>query len=110
MDRRVVFLAVFLLTLVSTVLVVGVCLYTRQTELTTVLYGLVTMWLMGILSQILLQHLYQTVVRPIENQRLDDEIAKAKLDVNLEDIEEIDQVIQMEKEVGRQAAKAMKGG
>jgi hypothetical protein len=64
---------------------------------------------MGIASQILLQHLYQSVVRPMENEKLDEELAKAKLDVNLEDIEEIDQVIQMEKEVGRQAAQAMKG-
>lgn len=109
MDRRIVFFGVFLITLISTLLVCGVCLYSGQTALTTALYSLVTMWLMGIASQILLQHLYQSVVRPMENEKLDEELAKAKLDVNLEDIEEIDQVIQMEKEVGRQAAQAMKG-
>ncbi|MCB1135025.1 MAG: hypothetical protein KDK78_02050 [Chlamydiia bacterium] len=109
MDRRIVFFSVMVFTLLSTLLVFAIGLVTGQTLLTAVIYALATMWLMGISSQILLQHLYESVVRPLENERLDEELAKAKLDVNLEDIEEIDQVIQLEKEVGRQAQMAMKG-
>lgn len=108
MDRRIVFFAVFVITLISTLLVFAVSIYTQQTLMTTVVYGMVTMWLMGIISQVLLQHLYQSMVRPMEHARMDEEADKAKLEINLEDIEEIDQVAEMEREVGQAAARAVK--
>lgn len=110
MDRRAVFVGVFLFTLISTLLVGGVCLYVGQGIYRSVVYAVVTMWVTGIVSQLALQNLYHAVVRPIEDARLDDRVARAKVEVNLDEVEEIDQVLSLEKEMNRAAQKAVRGG
>lgn len=91
MDRRIVFFLVFIITLVSTICVSGVCLIMRQPWVDTVLYSLAAMWIMGIVSQLLLQNLFYTIVKPLQEswqQKVQEEIVS---EINLDDVEEIDQ-------------------
>jgi hypothetical protein len=95
-DRRILFVVVFCLTLISTLLVAFVCIMTEQTGLHTILYSLATMWIMGIVSQVLLQHVYLGIVRPLEEDKYEERLDRAKSQMNIDDIEEIDQVEELE--------------
>ena len=95
MDRRVVFFLVFVVTFVSTALVAGVCLITRQPALDTVLYSMITMWIMGVVSQLLLQNLYQAIVKPMEQDRQQARMQQNSVSIDLDDVEEIEQANQM---------------
>jgi hypothetical protein len=95
MDRRIVFFLVFVITLLSTLLVATICMLTKQSMIESVLYTLATMWIMGVVSQLLLQNLYQAIVRPIEREKQQRvNIENNTLNLNLEEIEEINQVVQ----------------
>ncbi len=96
MDHRALFLFVFLFTLLSTVLVAAACYLTGQTLLDTTLYSLATMWLVGIVAQVLGQQLYLGIIRPLEESRLAKTLDKVKSEINIDEIEEIDQVAQLE--------------
>lgn len=111
MDRRIIFFLVFVITLTSTLLVTAVSLFTKQPAFDTVLYALATMWIMGIVTQLLLQNLYQAIVRPMEQARMQERAKEAESEVNLEEIEEIDQVTQMvnQQAADRQAAQQQGG-
>ncbi len=93
MDRRIVFLLVFLLTLFSTVLVGAVSLWTGQTVLRSVLLALATMWVMGILGQILLHNLYQAIVKPMEEEKEELRVDAVTEELNLDEVEEIDEAV-----------------
>ena len=92
MDRRIVFVVVFFFTLLSTVAVAGVCLLLGKTAFSTVLYSLLTMWVVGIVSQLLMHHLYQAIMKPKEEAREEEKASKKQTRINLDAIEEIDQV------------------
>lgn len=94
MDRRSLFFIVFLFTLISTFLVGSVSLATGQGWLVTALYSLVTMWIVGILAQVVVRHVYLQVVYPLEVKKAKDEILESRLLVrDLEDVEEIDRAV-----------------
>lgn len=95
MDRRVIFFLVFIITLVSTALVAGVCLLTKQPALDTVLYSVITMWIMGVVSQLLLQNLYQAIVKPMEQLRQEVRQQQTSVPLDLDDVEEIEQANEM---------------
>ena len=99
MDRRILFFIVFIFTLTSTALVTVVCILTEQRVMDTVLYSLATMWITGIISQLLVQHLYLGIVRPLEEQKYEEKLAHVKAKINIEEVEYIDQVKEMEKAV-----------
>ncbi len=106
MDRRFIFFLVFCFTLGSTILVATVSIMTGQSWLNTVLYSLATMWIIGIASQVMMQHIYLKIVRPLREEmehRKVEEAASVKLD--LEDIEEISQGTQKYSEVRTAAEK-----
>jgi hypothetical protein len=91
-DRRIVFFCVFSFTVLSTVLVAAVCLLTEQTWIDTVLYSLATMWLIGIVSQVLVHQVYVGIVRAGEEDKYKSEYETAKARMNIEDIENIDDI------------------
>jgi hypothetical protein len=92
MDRKSLFFIVFLFTLISTFLVGSVSLATGQGWLVTSLYSLVTMWIIGILAQVLVRHVYLQVVYPLEIKKAKEEIMESRLSIrDLEDVEEIDE-------------------
>ena len=95
MDRRAIFVVVFFFTLLSTVLVAIASFLSGQSWLHIALYSLATMWIVGVLSQLLLQNLYSSIVRPYEEekrQRMLEEQMKQEIDVDqveaVEDVEE----------------------
>lgn len=95
MDKRTIFVMVFFFTLISTILVAIVCVLTGQKALTTVLYSLATMWITGIISQLLFQSLYQSVVVPREEVKQEQEEQEPTMpELNLEGLEEIEEVQQ----------------
>lgn len=96
MDKRIPFLFVFCFTLLSTFLVAFVCFWTEQRYLDSVLFTLAAMWITGIVSQLLVQHLYLGIVRPLEEEKYEKVLAKAKADINIDEVEEIDQVGELE--------------
>ena len=96
MDRRGLFLFVFIFTVGTTLLVGSVSVWTNQTLLDTVLYSLVSMWISGVVSQLLMQHLYLGIVRPLEEEKLESMLAKAQAEININEVEEIDQVQALE--------------
>lgn len=98
MDRRIIFLAVFVITLFSTLTVGAVSYFVGQSWLRTVLFSLATMWIVGILSQVLITNLYHVVVRPMEEEKRTDERLQRQEDLNLQDVEEIDQAAQILRE------------
>ena len=107
MDRRIVFFVVFVITLVSTVLVFSICLLAHQPIFETTLYSVVTMWIMGIVSQLLLQNLYQAIVKPLEDSQRQQIEQRTAEEINLKDIEEIDQateILQQEQQEGLQGS------
>jgi len=91
-DKRVLFLFVFSFTFFTTVLVALVCFWTEQRVLDGILFTLASMWISGIVSQLLLQNLYLGIVRPLEEARLEEKLAKRKFLVNIDDIESISEV------------------
>jgi LPS O-antigen subunit length determinant protein (WzzB/FepE family) len=89
-NRKIVFFSVFVFTLVSTLLVFSVCLLSNQTWLVTILFTLSTMWVIGILSQLALHHLYLSVVKPIEDKAFEKKIRKMhEHNYAIEEIEKI---------------------
>lgn len=105
MDRRVVFFFVFMITLCSTLLVAFVCFFTGQSAVESVLYTLATMWVMGVISQLLLTNLYQAIIRPLEHERKEKQSVRDDQQfMNLEEVEEIDQVTQAVNAQARQHA------
>lgn len=96
MDKRALFLFVFTFTAMSTLLVAFVSFWTGQRVLDTVLFSLATMWITGVVSQLLLQHVYLGIIRPMEELKYERMLAKAKADINIDDVEEIDQVEELE--------------
>lgn len=105
MDRRVIFVLVFFFTLLSTVLVFAVCLITGQTWLATAVYSLAAMWIVGIISQLLMRHLYLSIVKPMDDAAYEDMVKKElRLDANLDEVESINEVIE-HKELPKETAK-----
>ena len=101
MDRRIIFFIIFTITVVSTLLVTAVSIMSGQSWLYTVIYAVVTMWVMGIISQILMQNLYHTIIQPLEEEK--QAIAKEEtVQLNLEDLQEIDQVHELRLETEEQ--------
>jgi hypothetical protein len=96
LDRRGLFLFVFILTLGSTILVGSIGVWTEQNWLDIILYSLVTMWITGVVSQLIVQHLYLGIIRPLEEIKLESMLAKAKAEINIDEVEEIDQVRALE--------------
>jgi uncharacterized membrane protein SpoIIM required for sporulation len=97
-DRRIIFLLVFIFTLASTVLVAVVSLMNDQGWIRTAIYSLATMWIVGVVSQLLIQHLYLSIVKPMDDSKREEMLAEqAKMEINLDEIEEIDQVIDLNK-------------
>lgn len=98
MDRRAVFVLVFIVTFVSTALVAIACLWSKQSLLTTALYSLATMWIMGIVAQLAIHHLWETLIRPMENSQQEQMVASSKAEekTNLNEIENIDQILAWE--------------
>ena len=98
MDKRFVFLLVFLFTLFCTVLVAVVSLLTEQTLLTTVIYSFATMWVTGILSQLVFKHLYLGIVKPMEDSKQGEKLKEERRkELNVAEIERIDQVVKPKK-------------
>ena len=93
MDRRVVFFFVFSFTLLATLLVAIVSVTSGQEVLNTVLYSLVTMWIAGVVSQVLAMNLYQGLVKPLEERKARTREMAARREANLEEVEEIDEVV-----------------
>ena len=108
MDRRIVFFLVFSFTLFSTLLVAFVCFLTNQTIITSTLYTVVTMWVTGIVSQLLLHNLYQSIVAPLDNEK--EEELEEEHAFNYDDIEEIDQVKEIAKGKGKNKEEKEKEG
>ncbi len=64
-----------------------------QGWLVTSLYSLVTMWLVGIISQLLVHHLYLGIVKPMDDEKQESFLSeRTRLEVNLDEVEEIDEV------------------
>ena len=95
MDRRIVFLLVFATTFLSTLLVGIVALWVGQNWVRIALMSLSTMWVVGILSQILFHNLYQSVVKPLEEEKRDQAVAVQHAEINLDEVEEIEQATEM---------------
>ena len=94
MHRSVVFLMVFFFTLMSTILVGVVSWMTGQGIFYTVIYSVATMWITGIVSQVLVLNLYQGVVKPLEEQRVQAKQEELKEELNLDAVEAIDDAIE----------------
>lgn len=90
MDRRGLFFLVFVFTLVSTLLVAGISYFVGNTAFNTVIYALVTMWVVGIISQLLLQNIYQAIVKPLEEEWIEKKRKNAERELNLEEVEAIE--------------------
>lgn len=106
MDRRIVFFMVFILTVITTIMVMGVALLAGQSWLHTVLYGLAAMWVMGIASQILLQTLYQNIATQIHEQQIHEREQQQEAEINIEEIDDIDQVEELRSAVAAGGAGA----
>ncbi|MCH1430596.1 MAG: hypothetical protein GWP59_03545 [Chlamydiales bacterium] len=93
MDKRALFLIVFIFTLISTLLVGAVSLYIGHSWLDVVLYSLGTMWVVGIISQLLMHHLYLSIIRPIEEEKYKKEVEKElQHTIPLDEVEKIDEI------------------
>ena len=93
MDRRILFFLVFSFTLLSTVIVLAICLATRQTWVATILYSLATMWVIGIVSQLSLHHLYLAIVKPIENKKFEESLKREnELHFDIDSVERISDI------------------
>ncbi|SCA58793.1 hypothetical protein AB751O23_AP_00030 [Chlamydiales bacterium SCGC AB-751-O23] len=94
MDKRALFLIVFIFTLISTLLVAGISLYMGHNWLDIVLYSLATMWVVGIISQLLMHHLYLSILRPIEEEKYKTQVKdELQHSIPLDEIEKIDEVV-----------------
>ena len=60
---------------------------TGQSVIETCLYTIVSMWISGVSSQLLIQHLYNSVIRPLDEKR-------EKVAVNLHEVEKIDELLE----------------
>ncbi|MBN4067048.1 hypothetical protein JYU14_03090 [Simkania negevensis] len=95
MDRRIIFVFVFVFTLVSTLLVFFASLAAHQTWLNTILYSLTAMWLVGILSQIVVRHIYMRIINTYEMQTKQKKTheKKEQQEHKIEGVEAIDDLI-----------------
>jgi Na+-translocating ferredoxin:NAD+ oxidoreductase RnfG subunit len=93
MDRKGLFLIVFLFTLASTLAVALVSILTEQGPLYTVLYSLVAMWIVGIISQVLITSVYQSVIKPLEEEKREAGRKEVRKELNLSEVEEIDEAV-----------------
>lgn len=91
MDRRVIFLMVFATTLFSTILVATVSLWAGQSWVRTALFSVATMWIVGILSQILFSNLYQAIVKPLEEEAIEKKVVTKSQEINLDEVEAIEE-------------------
>ncbi len=94
MDKRIPFALVFLFTLFSTVSVALVCWFTSQGFLRSALYAMVTMWITGIISQLLFHSIYLNIVKPLEEQKKRDskEYIEDERPLDLHSLEKIEDV------------------
>ena len=100
MSKHVYFFLVFLFTALSTILVFAVCLLNDQTWIVTILYSLATMWICGIFSMLIMRHLYLSVAKPVEDEKLQQQMNdKAAAPIDTDNIENIEQIIEEEKRV-----------
>lgn len=69
---------------------------TGQSVIETCLYTIVSMWISGVSSQLLIQHLYNSVIRPLEEERAEMSQAekREKVAVNLHEVEKIDELLE----------------
>lgn len=95
MDRRIIFFLVFTITLLCTILVAVVCFLTEQSMMDTAIYSLTSMWIMGIVTQLMLSNLYRAVVQPLEEERASVQ-EKRQVELDLDDIEGIDELATMD--------------
>lgn len=94
MDKRAVFLLVFCFTLLSTLVVSIVSVLSKHSWIDTVLYSLVTMWVVGIISQLMIHHLYMAIIKPMEEKLFEQRIKKKySHDIDLDKVEKIDDVL-----------------
>ena len=71
----------------------AICLTTGQTWITTILYSLATMWIIGIISQLALHHLYLAIVKPMENKRFEENLKKEnELHFDIDSVERISDI------------------
>jgi uncharacterized membrane-anchored protein YitT (DUF2179 family) len=103
-DRRIIFIGTFFFTLFSTILVAFVSFATEQGMLYTVLYSLATMWITGVISQVLLQNLYQGIVKPLEEVRVENRKEEKRREVNLQEVEAIDDAMDRVNEAMKEPA------
>ena len=93
MDKRILFLFVFIFTLFSTASVSFISLYMDHSWLDTVLYALATMWVVGVASQLLVHFLYLNILRPIEERKYKEKVKdELRHDIPLDEVERIDDV------------------
>jgi hypothetical protein len=87
MDKRIVFFIVFMITLLSTITAAVISILANKSWVDVVLYSLATMWIMGMLSQVLLQSLYHSIVKRDQKR---EQFNAEYTDVNLDDVEAIE--------------------
>ena len=92
MERRIIFVLVFVFTIMSTLAVGVTCWLSGQNWFTTALYTIATMWITGIVSQLLIHNLYLNIMKPIEEQKSSEDFEKKKIKFDVDDIEEINQI------------------
>lgn len=91
MDKRNIFVLVFFITLFTTILVAVACVLAKHSWMMTAIYTLASMWIVGIVSQLLLNHLYMSIVKPIEDaQNVQERLDAVDHGIDLEEVEEID--------------------
>ncbi len=94
MDMRVSFFLVFLITLTSMILVAFVSWLSGNSMLHIVLYTLVTMWIMGVISQLLIHNLYLSIIKPIEQKKIEKQLKKKGAGTKMNDIQDIDHFLE----------------
>lgn len=97
MDSRAVFFLTFMFTFVGTCLVALSCYLTGQGAVSTILYTVSSMWILGVSSLILIQNAYQTIIMPLEEEKLEELESAKKKERNLKEIERIENDPTLEK-------------
>lgn len=97
MDSRAVFFLTFMFTFFGTLLVASVCYFTGQGVIETVIFSVSSMWILGVSSLILIQNIYQNIVLPLEEDKIEELEAAKKKERNLKEIEKIQEDPTIEK-------------
>lgn len=94
-DRSIA-VSVFLVTIISTLSVALVCIFFNQSAFHTVIYSLITMWIMGIVGYIAIKSVYMKIIRPHELQKLEDEklLKTAEMSLNISEVQDIDTALE----------------